>query len=89
MRRLKTLDERLMPDLEAYVQLCFACIDETDMKAVSNLTELSLSTVYRLARGEFTSCMRWSTFAKLGHAAGLSLSVSGHKGIIKQVRVLS
>jgi hypothetical protein len=89
-RRFKTLEEQLMPDLKAFVRLCFACIDETDIKVISNRTQLSVSTLYRLDREDFTGNIRWMTIAKLGNAAGLRLKIDEvrKRATIEQTQVL-
>lgn len=57
-----------------YVDLCFAALDEPDLKEVANLTKLHPSTLWRLATHNFTLAVHAGTIQALGLAAGLNLT---------------
>lgn len=68
--------ERLA-DLQAFIDLCFAVLNEPDMKEIANRTMLSVSTLYRLA-GHYpdqplTLAVHFGTVQALGLAAGLKI----------------
>lgn len=65
-----------LEELRAFLQICFTVLNEDtegDMKEISNLTGLSVTTIWRLQTDRFTLCVRFGTVQAIGAAAGFKL----------------
>lgn len=63
-----------LEELRAFVALCLASLEDYDLKEVSNMTHLSLATIYRLHSGQVSLCTHYGTLQALGYAAKLRLT---------------
>ena len=80
-------EQQRLSELQAFVKLCFMCLEEYDYKEVCNLSGLSLATIYRLDRGEFGLCCRFGTIQAIGLAAGLRFSLEDNRvSVVKRSR---
>lgn len=71
-RKVKSITtDDLLDELRAFVGLCFVSLHDLDMKEISNLSHLSLPTLYNLKRGHFSLDVRHRTLVSLGVAAGI------------------
>lgn len=83
--RVISMSDRIK-EVYAFVDLCFASLDEPDLKEIANQTRLSVSTLYRLRSHEFTLCTRIGTIQSLGYAAGFRMEWHGTHPRISLVR---
>jgi hypothetical protein len=67
----KLTEKELLQDLRDTLSLAFSLIDTEDMKEISNLTGLHLSTIYKLKNGEYTLRIQVRTKLRVLGAAGL------------------
>lgn len=69
-----------LEQIQALVQLCFVALSDhtTDVKEISNLTLLSVGTIYRLRSGVFTLGIHVGTLQALSMAAGLRFDLNAY-----------
>lgn len=67
--------KRRLEEVQAFADLCLACLPH-DAKEVSNMTGLSVSTIYRLRTKPVSLYVRFGTIQALGIAAGFELHMT-------------
>lgn len=72
-------------ELRGLVNLCLIIIDEDDAREVANRTGLSVSTIRRLAMGEYTLRVQFRTVQALCLAAGISFDTETGRVKVRQV----
>ena len=71
---MRLTQKQRLQDLKRIVQTCFTLLNSTDFKEISNLTLLSLPTIYKLHKGKnITLAVRFGTIQALCAAAGLKV----------------
>lgn len=71
-KRRPTPSQRLS-NLQALINICIRLIDEDDIKEVSNRTQLSVATLYRIQSDKLTLKIHVETLQKVATAAGLNV----------------
>lgn len=83
----KMSSKERLKQLKMFVSLCFTLCEDrftisdygVDFKEIANASTLSLSTIKRLARGEFSLNVRYGTIQAFGLVAGVKL-IERHTG---------
>lgn len=79
---VRMTENRRNQDLKTFVSIAFLNLSKgkkIDFKELSNKTQLSVSTLYRLNNRKFTLKVRFGTIQALGIAAGLRLEMTQSK----------
>jgi len=72
-------------EVRCFIQLCLAALEHRPVKHIAKATNLSTSTIYRLAKGRATLRTQINTVQALGEAAGFRLEFSKHKAHLRVV----
>jgi hypothetical protein len=76
---MRMTSKRRLDELKSFIALCFAVMEEPDLKEIANKSGLSLSTVRRLSYGQLTLKTHFGTVQAMGYAAGLRLELTPTK----------
>lgn len=76
---------KIAEEVQAFVGLCLGCLEHLTHTEVAERSGISLSTIYRLAKGGASDCTRIGTIARLGDAAGLRLELTPSRARVKVV----
>lgn len=75
MKRVKYQQKKSGPikELEQFIAICFAMLEGKPYLTIAERAGLSLSTVYKLRKGQVSMASHYGTVHRLAHAAGLHL----------------